>query len=116
MDEFALIYILNRTLYRIADFFHHWYFDGSRNFMHAFISFLERLDQTFAVAINFHFLFQPLYKDYTIVGRILGPIFRGGRIVVGLVVYAFFAAIFLALYLVWILLPPALVLYAVKKY
>jgi len=114
--DFALIYLINRALYRIGDFFHHWYYDGSRNFGRTYIALLERLDQTFAVSINFRFLFQPLYKDFTIVGTILGPIFRGGRILIGLVVYFFFSIIFLALYLAWLLAPVVLIFYAAKKY
>ncbi len=110
--NFAIVYLIHRVLYRIGDFFHHWYVDGSRNFAHAFISLLENLDRAFAVKINFRFLFQPLYKDYTVVGRILGPIFRSGRILIGVVVYAFLSVIFLAIYLAWLLLPPAIIIYA----
>lgn len=53
-------------------------------------------------------LFEPLYKDYTIMGRILGPIFRLGRVLVGLVIYIVAGAIFLIFYLFWLLLPLAL--------
>jgi hypothetical protein len=116
MDNFSFIYLINRALYRIGDFFHHWYYDGSRNFARTYIATLERLDRTFAVSINFHFLFQPLYKDFTVVGTILGPIFRGSRVLIGFTVYAFFTVIFVALYIIWLLLPPALILYAVRKY
>ncbi len=110
--NFALVYLANRALYRVIDFFHHWYWDGSRNFARAFIAFLENLDRTFAVRLTFKFLFQPLYKDYSPVGRVLGVIFRSGRIATGLAVYVFFALIFFLLYLAWLLLPPALIMYA----
>lgn len=114
--NFALVYIARRFFYRIGDFFHHWYFDGSRNFARAFIAFLERLDKTFAVRLTIKFLFQPLYKDYTIVGRIIGFFFRSLRIIIGVAIYLFCAAIFLAVYLAWLLFPPALILYAAAKY
>ncbi|HUZ92479.1 MAG TPA: hypothetical protein VNG29_00580 [Candidatus Paceibacterota bacterium] len=114
--NFALTYLIYRFAYRVGDFFHHWYYDGSRNFFHGFISFLESLDRTFAVRLTLKFLFHPLYKDYTIVGRILGFIFRSGRILIGVVVYAFFAVIFFAIYLAWLLVPPALILYAAAKF
>ena len=110
--NFALVYLINRFFYRIGDFFHHWYWDGSRNFARALIAFLENLDRTFAVRLTFKFLFQPLYKDYSAVGRILGVIFRSGRIAIGLIIYTFSALLFFSIYLAWLLLPPALIIYA----
>ena len=57
-----------------------------------------------------HF-FQPLYKDYTFIGRILGIVFRTCRIFIGVVVYAFVLLIFLAAYVVWLAAPIILILY-----
>ena len=110
--QFSLIYILHRFLYRLADFFHHWYVHGSRNLFHFFISRLEGLDRTFALRVTLRHLFEPLYKDYTIVGRILGAIFRSGRILIAFVFYLIIAAIFAVVYFVWLIIPPALLIYA----
>jgi len=110
--DFSLIYIANRVLYRIGDFFHHWYIDGSRRFIHAFISKLEELDKAFAFRVTIKHFFEPLYKDYSIVGRILGIVFRLGRIAVGGVTYAFISVVFLAAYIAWLLIPVAIVVYA----
>ncbi len=79
--------------------------------IHVFISFLERLDRTLAVKVTMRHFFEPLYKDYTILGRILGVIFRSGRVVVGGMVYLFFGIIFLAICLIWLLIPPALTIF-----
>lgn len=106
--NFAPVYILSRLFFRAKDFFHHWYVDASRLFFHRFISYLENLDRTLAFRMTLKHLFEPLYKDYTIMGRILGPIFRFGRVLVGFVAYVFVGAIFLIFYLVWLLLPVAL--------
>ncbi len=110
--NFAVIYVLHRLFFRIADFFHHWYVDGSRVVMHRFMSILEQLDRTFAVRVTFRYFFQPLYKDYTVVGRILGVIFRSGRMLIGGTVYLFLAAAFLVVLAAWFLLPPFLLVYA----
>jgi hypothetical protein len=59
----------------------------------------------FAVRINFHYLFHPLYQDYTFVGRILGFFFRSTRIGIGAVIYAVVIIVGVALYFLWILLP-----------
>lgn len=109
--NFSLVYLANRFFYRLFDFFHHWYADGSRVFLNYFVSFLERLDQRFAVKITLRYFFQPLYGDYTIMGRILGLIFRSARILIGSAVYLFFSAIFLVIYFLWLLVPALIVLY-----
>ena len=90
--NFALVYIINRFFYRVFDFFHHWYVRASRTIAHTFISFLEWLDETFALKITLQHFFEPLYKDYSILGRILGVIFRTGRIILATLVYLFSAA------------------------
>jgi hypothetical protein len=114
--DFALVYLVNRAFYRLGDFFHHWYVDALRDLVHWFISLLEKLDRTLAIRITFRYLFQPLYKDYTIVGRTLGFIFRSFRIIVGGVVYLFFTILFLAIVAVWILLPPLVIIYIYAAY
>ncbi|MEK9180407.1 MAG: hypothetical protein AAB897_03270 [Patescibacteria group bacterium] len=113
--DFALIYLLQRFFLRLADFFHHWYVDGSRNIFHYFISLLENLDQTFALRVTLRHFFQPLYKDYTIVGRILGIIFRSGRVLIAFLFYLVIAAAFAIVYFAWLILPPAILFYAVYR-
>jgi len=107
--SFSLVYLISRFFWRIGEFIHHWYIHGSRNLSHFFISFLEKLDQTFALKITVQHFFRPLYKDYTVIGRVLGVIFRSGRIVVASIIYLFFSLIFLAIYLAWISFLPALI-------
>src|SRR6267154_172114 len=98
--DFSLVYLAQRFFYRTFDFFHHWYIDGSRAFGRTFIATLTGIDETMAFAITLRYFFQPLYKDYTIMGRILGVIFRTGRILIGAFVYLFIIAVFAAAYLI----------------
>ncbi len=112
--NFAFIYIIQRFLYRFVDFFHHWYVDGTRFIAHKFISVLTEMDKSFAVKITLRHFFDPLYKDYSIVGRILGIIFRSIRVAIGGAVYIVFAIVFLFLYLVWIAIPAVLIILAVR--
>ncbi|MEK7546986.1 MAG: hypothetical protein AAB536_02295 [Patescibacteria group bacterium] len=109
--NFALVYLIQRFFYRIFDFFHHWYADASKVFFHRFVSFLESLDRTIALRVTLRYFFQPLYKDYTVIGRILGVVFRSGRIIIGLGVYAFTAIIFLIIYALWLAAPIVLIFY-----
>lgn len=106
--DFALGYLFHRFFFRLSDFFHHWYTDGTRAFAHAYVSFLERTDKFFGVRINWRYIFQPLYRDFTIIGRIMGLIFRSIRIVLGLVIYAAASILFLIAYLAWLALPFAI--------
>ncbi|MEK7508005.1 MAG: hypothetical protein AAB602_02900 [Patescibacteria group bacterium] len=111
--SFSLVYLLSRAIYRIGDFFHHWYVDGSRVFIHSFISKLENLDKGFALQVTIKHFFEPLYKDYSIVGRILGIPFRAVRISIGGIIYLIFSVIFLAMYLAWLLIPAVIITYAI---
>ncbi len=106
---FAPNYLVGRFFYRLFDFFHHWYFDASRAFFNYFVNLLENLDETLALGLTLRYFFHPLYRDYTIVGRILGVIFRSMRIVAGFLVYSAITAIFLVIYLFWLVIPPLLI-------
>jgi|SRR3989344_2275166 len=107
--EFAPRYIWSRLVFRLRDFFHHWYEHGTQRIAHAFISLLESLDQTFAVAITARHFFEPLYKDYTVIGRIVGVVFRASRILLGLTLYLAVACVFAAIYFAWLALPPYII-------
>jgi len=115
MDDFALGYLLHRFFYRIYDFFRHWYVGGSRLIAHTFISTLENIDRSFAVKITLQHFFEPLYKDYSMIGRILGVFFRSVRILIGGMVYAAVTAFFALAYVAWIVALPALLFFSVWK-
>ena len=110
--DFSLIYLVHRFFYRFFDFFHHWYVDGSRWFGRKFIGMLTALDKTFAVRVTLEHFFEPLYGDYTIIGRIMGAIFRTFRLAIGLVIYLVASIIMLLLYIIW-LAVPAIIVYAI---
>lgn len=106
---FAPIYIVQRAFFRAYLFFVHWHRDGLRFVAHHTLSFLERLDQTFAFMITLRHLFEPLYQDYSVIGYILGFIFRVSRLFIGGVIYGgvlLFAGMF---YLAWAVIPFAIV-------
>lgn len=113
--DFAPLYLVQRFFYRVADFFHHWYVDGSRAIAHKFMGTLEEIDQTLAIKVTLRYFFEPLYKDYTAIGRMLGVIFRSARIAIAGAVYLLIAAFFALLYLAWIAFPIAILFYAAKS-
>lgn len=114
--SFAPFYLLNRLFFRISDFFHHWYLDGSRSILHRYVSIFEALDQTFALRVTLRYFWRPLYGDYSIVGRIFGFFFRSARILIGAIIYLVLAIIMFALYVVWLALPFLILFLAYRAY
>lgn len=106
----AISYLIDRLFYRFAQFFVHWY--GHSFFIIGgwAVKILERLDRFFAVKINARHFLDPLYQDYTFLGRILGLILRSLRIISGTAVYTGIIAIFVLIYLAWAAIPALLFL------
>ncbi len=113
--DFALVYIAHRFIYRVFDFFHHWYVDGSRSFLTRFLTVFAGLEQSFAVRATFAHFFEPLYKDYSAVGRILGIPFRAGRVLLAGAFYVLFAIAFAAAYVLWLATPLLLFVLASRN-
>lgn len=108
-----LLYLFERLIFRVGNFFHHWYRDGVKAIANYTVSFFAGLDRGFALRINVRYFFEPLYGDYTITGRIIGFLFRSIRVLLGLVAYIFSGILFLIAAVIWFLLPPFLIVYAI---
>lgn len=111
--DFAPIYLIQRFFYRIGDFFHHWYVDGSRAIGNQFMLTLTATDQVFAMSITARHFFEPLYKDYSVIGRILGVVLRTGRLLLGGVTYLLVGVAFFVAYVIWLAIPAALLWYVI---
>ncbi len=105
MREISLVYVANRLGYRILAFFQHWYLNGFLTASGSLLNVLERLDHFFALKITFKNLFQPLYRDYSLIGYLWGFVFRSLRLIAGGLVYGIILLITGALYLVWAAIP-----------
>lgn len=101
----VIVYLLNRLLCRIKEFFRHWYINSFFIYGHLIFSFLEKLDRFFAFKITWRHLFQPLYQERNIVGYALGFIFRLGRLFVGGTVYLMIIVGAMGLYVIWLAIP-----------
>jgi len=101
----AVIYLFNRFFYRIFEFLEHWYIGSFKVYSHFFISFLEKLDRTFAFKITLRNLFQPLYSDRSFIGYILGFFFRSGRLFISGILYLIIIVLAIFIYLAWLLVP-----------
>ncbi|TSC96122.1 MAG: Uncharacterized protein Athens071426_496 [Parcubacteria group bacterium Athens0714_26] len=101
----SVVYLFSRFLHRIIDFTRHWYVDGLLNFMDWTYGLLERFDRFFAFKINVKKWTEPIYQDYSFIGRILGIIFRTVRIFMALIFYAIFILAVAVVFLAWSAVP-----------
>ncbi len=100
-----IAYLINRFIFRIKDFFRHWYIKSFFIYIHFVISQLEKIDRFLAFKITLSHLFQPLYQDRSIIGYILGFIFRSSRIFISAIIYFIVFAIAAIIYTIWIGIP-----------
>ena len=104
--NFAPAYILERFFYRIYQFLYHWYVKSARIYSNFVLNLLSRIDYHLAWKITLRYLFQPLYRDYSLLGYVLGFGFRILRLAGAGIFYLFFFALAIFLYLIWILFIP----------
>jgi len=111
----AASYLVQRALFRVVEFFRHWYIGGTQAFLRRFSDAAQGIEAVVAVRVTLRFFFQPLFRDYTVVGHILGPVFRLGRLVIGAAAYLVLFILFFAAYVVWIAFPAFLIVYALRS-
>lgn len=100
-----LVYLLNRFFYRLKEFLRHWYLNSFYIITHRTLNLLERLDRILALKITLRYWLKPLYQDYTLVGYLMGFIFRSWRIIIAAIVYSLIIAAAAAIYIVWMAIP-----------
>lgn len=105
----APLYLIRHFLFHGAEFLRHWYINSFFIIAHWLMNNLEWLDEILALRVTLKYFFQPLYGDYTILGRILGFLFRFIRIVLALILYPILCIVAFTAYVVWALFPPFLI-------
>ncbi|MCK5123050.1 MAG: hypothetical protein KAQ87_02790 [Candidatus Pacebacteria bacterium] len=90
----------------INQFFWFWYVQSSKDFWHREIGFLKQIERDIGVMINLKLITQPIFGDYTYAGRVIGPIFRLGRVLVGTIIMIASIFVVILIYMIWIVLPP----------
>jgi len=78
-----------------------WLIEGPKKYWKKVFTLSVAFESAWATLITLRYFFKPLYQDYSITGRIIGPLFRLGRIIIGvgmhLVLLASYTIIFLGL-------------------
>ena len=106
----ALTYLIQRFFYRIVEFLRHWYVKSFKIYSNFILDELQKMDRTLAWRVNVRYLFQPLYKDYSIGGYVLGFILRVSRLLGISIIYLAVFLIAIAVYVVWLMIPIAIIL------
>lgn len=89
----------------IINFFSFWYLTSSKNFWQKEVSFIKGIENDIGLLINLRLMFQPIFGDYSYMGRVIGPIFRTGRILFGFIFILLSLVFMVIMYLIWIILP-----------
>lgn len=89
----------------LIKFAYNWYIEDSKNFWNGVLKFIKTMDRDFGVVANIYNWANPLYGDYSYIGRAVGPLFRTLRIFTGVLVYAAVALFAVFLYVFWLVLP-----------
>lgn len=109
MFRAATSYLVINLFTGLADwvirFLFFWLVEGPKSYWKRAFALFLAFEDIWAVGITAKNFFTPLYQDYSIAGRIIGPFFRLGRILIGLgvlaIIFAGEAAFFLFLCLVF---------------
>ncbi|MDO8470113.1 MAG: hypothetical protein Q7S84_03835 [bacterium] len=108
----AVVYVVRHAAFHVGEFLRHWYVHSMRIYWNGVVNRLQALDHTLAWRVTLQNLFQPLYKDYSVIGYVLGFLFRIGRLAAATAVYAVLLSIAVVVYAVWLGIPPTLLFLA----
>jgi len=111
--ELSLVYLVSRFFYRIYRFIYNWYIGSWLWFYHSLMTFYESLDRTWAFNVTLRSLFKPMYQDRSVIGYVLGFVFRFFRLLIGGVIYLFLFLIMFSLYLIWAVMPIYIIYWGV---
>lgn len=92
----------------LGKFAYEWYIEDSRAFWNGFVGFLKFTDRDFGLIANIYNWLSPLYGDYSLIGKFIGPILRTLRILFFSLVYAVFFIVAVILYFLWLAAPAAI--------
>ena len=105
----TFVYLIKRFFYRIFDFLRHWYVKSAKIYSNFVVDRLQKMDRVLAWRVNAKYLFQPLYKDYSLVGHILGFPLRFLRLIGTGLVYIFVFVLAILIYLIWLAIPIVII-------
>jgi hypothetical protein len=104
------VFIVQSFFLRLFLFFKHWYLNGFFFSVKKTIAVLAFFDSFFAVKITALNIFQPLFQDYTLLGRLIGFPLRIILLLLGLSLYLVIISFSALLFLIWSSIPVLIIL------
>jgi hypothetical protein len=99
----------------IYNFLNFWYIKSSKDFWKREMLFIKGVENDVGILINLKLITQPIFGDYTYMGKIIGPIFRLGRVIFGSVlIFLSFVSIVVS-YILWLIFPIVAVAMTLKN-
>lgn len=89
----------------LYDFLYFWYFKGSLDFWRRELDFIKSTERDMGLVLNLKLITQPIFGDYTYMGRIIGPIFRLFRVLSSVIILLISCLAIIVAYFIWIALP-----------
>lgn len=89
----------------ISQIIYNWYFLDSKTYWNEVILFIKFMDRDLGVIANIYNWTSPLYGDYSLIGKAIGPILRTLRIFVGGLAHLIILIIAFFLFIFWLALP-----------
>lgn len=105
----AASYLIQEFFYRIMEFFVHWYGNSFFILGERAVNMLEILDRRLALKVTLRHFKEPLYQDYSVLGYVLGFVFRSVRIILSSMLYAGIVILFAGIYAAWVSIPPYII-------
>lgn len=93
-------------------FFHFWYVADTRNFGLRSLAILRGAEKEWGILVNLRLITQPIFGDYSTMGRVVGPVFRLGRVLLGAIWCLLLIGLLVVVFVARLILPP-LVLYMI---
>lgn len=94
-----------QILKSLRDFLYFWCIKNAKESLKKKMGFVKGIERDLGIIINLKMITQPIYGDYTLAGKLIGPILRLGRVLFGCLL-VFVAFVFtIIIYAVYLLLP-----------
>lgn len=106
---YAITYLGERFWYRVFEFLRNWYVKSAKTYANYIVNKLEEIDRHIAWKITLRHLFDPLFGDYTFIGRVISFPIRLIRLIMGGIFYVIFICVAASIFVVWSLIPIYLI-------
>lgn len=102
-DSFVLSPL--QILKSISDFLYFWYIKNAKESLKKKMRFVKGVERDLGIIINLKMITQPIYGDYTLAGKLIGPILRLGRVIFGCLLMSLSFIFVTIAYVIYLLLP-----------